>query len=100
MVAGEVDEFLCSLDDGAAFGRAGDGDAAAAPELEQSLVAEQPQRTQHGVGVDAEDGGEVLGGREALSGLGFSVGDRASDLGGDLFVEVGGVGFVYLDISA
>jgi hypothetical protein len=69
LLAGEVDEFRRSLDDGAAFGRAGDGDAAPAAELEQSLVAEQPQRTQDGVGVDAEDGGEILRRRESLAGL-------------------------------
>ena len=38
-MAGEVDELLRSLDDGATFGRACDRDAAAAAELEQSLVA-------------------------------------------------------------
>ena len=41
MVAGEVDELLGSLDDGAAFGCAGDRDAAAAAELEQSFVSEE-----------------------------------------------------------
>ena len=61
MLAGEVDEFLGSLDDGAAFGGAGDGDAAAAAELEQAFVAEQAQGAEDGVGVDAEDGGEVFG---------------------------------------
>jgi hypothetical protein len=52
VVAGEVDELPCSLDDGAAFGGAGNRDAAPAPELEQPLVAEQPQRPQHGVCID------------------------------------------------
>ncbi len=42
MVAGEVDELSGSLDDVAAFGCAGDGDAAAASELEESFVAEHP----------------------------------------------------------
>ena len=93
LLAGEFDELSCSLDDGAAFGCAGDGDSAAAAELEQSFVSQQPQGTQHRVGVDAEDGGEVFGGWEAFSGLGFPLGDRAADLGGDLFVEVGGVAF-------
>jgi hypothetical protein len=32
-------------------------------------------------------------------GFGFSVGDGAADFGGDLFVEVGGVVFVDLDIQ-
>ena len=53
----------------------------------------------NGVGLDVEDGGEVFGGWDAFSRFGLSVGDRASDLGGDLLVEIGGVGFVYLDIS-
>ena len=37
--SGEVDEFPRSCDYRALFGRAGDGDASAAAELEQSLVA-------------------------------------------------------------
>ena len=77
----------------------GDGDATSASELEQALVAEEPQRAEHGVGVDVEDGGEILRGREALSRLGFSVGDRPANLAGDLFVQVGGVGAVDLDIQ-
>jgi glucose/arabinose dehydrogenase len=63
-------------------------DATPAPELEQSLVAEQAQRTQHGVRVDAEDGGEILRRREALSRLRLSLGDRPSNLSGDLFVQI------------
>ena len=43
LLAGEVDEFLGSLDDGAAFGCACDGDAASAAKLEQSLVPQQSQ---------------------------------------------------------
>jgi hypothetical protein len=44
LVAGEVDEFFGSLDDGTAFWCAGDGDSASAAELEQSFVAEHAQR--------------------------------------------------------
>ena len=55
------------------------------------------ERAENGVGVDAEDGGEVLGGRQALAGLGFAVGDRAADLAGDLLVELEGVVAVDLD---
>jgi hypothetical protein len=98
VVAGEVDEFSGSLDDCATFGCAGDGDAAAASEFEQAFVSELPECPEDGVGVDLEDCGEVFGRWEALAGPCFSVGDRASDLGGDLFVEVGGVVFVDLDI--
>ena len=99
VVAGEGDEFLCLLDDGATFERARNRDATPAPEFEQSLVAEYVHRPQDGVGVDAEDGGEILGGREALSRLGLSLGDRTSNLTGHLLVEIGGVTSVQLDIQ-
>jgi hypothetical protein len=99
VLAGVVDEFAGLLKDGAAFGGTGDGDAAAAAEFEESFVAEQPEGAQHGVGVDVEDGGEVFGGWQAFTGFGFTVGDGAADFGGDLFVEVGGVVFVDLDIQ-
>jgi hypothetical protein len=42
VVAGELDELLRSLDDGSTLGRPCDRDAASAPELEESLVAEHP----------------------------------------------------------
>src|SRR5439155_9708538 len=38
--AGVVEEFLCALDHGALLRGAGDGDAAAATEFEDALVAE------------------------------------------------------------
>jgi len=57
LLAGEVDQIPRSLDDGTAFGRACDRDAAAAAELQQSLVAKEPQRPEHGVRIDTEDGG-------------------------------------------
>jgi hypothetical protein len=44
------------------------------------------------------DGGEVAGGREAVSRFGFAFGDRVADLGGDLFVQQRGVVAVDLDI--
>jgi hypothetical protein len=44
------------------FGCGGDGDAAAAAELEQAFVSEESEGAQHGVGVDAENGGEVFRG--------------------------------------
>ena len=97
--AGEVDELLRARHDGAPLGGAGDGDAATAPELEQALVAQQPERPQDGVGVDVEDGGEVFCRWEPFAWFGLAVGDRAADLGGDLLVEVGGVRFVDLDIQ-
>ena len=79
-------------------GCAGDGDAAAAAELEQAVVAELAECFEDGVGVDAELGGEVFGRRESFAGFGFAVGDGAADLGGDLVVQVEGVIAVELDI--
>lgn len=54
---------------------AGDRDPAAAPELEEALVAQDAERPQHGVDVDVEDGGEVLGWREALARPSFALGE-------------------------
>ena len=95
--AGEVEELPGLFDDGAVLGGAGDGDAAAAAELEQAFVAELAECAQDGVGVDAEDGGEVFGGWEAFAGFCFAFGDRAADLAGDLFVELEGLVAVDLD---
>ena len=71
----------------------------ASSELEQPFVAEQAYGSERGIGVDAENGGEIFGGWEALSGFRFAVCDRASDLGGNLFVQIGGVASVDLDIE-
>ncbi len=46
-----------------------DGDAAAAAELEQAFVAELAECAQDGVGVDAENGGQVFGGGRRSPGL-------------------------------
>ena len=81
LAAGEVEEVFGLFDDGALLGGAGDGDAAAAAEFEQAFVAELAERAEDGVGVDAEDGGEVFGGWQSFAGFGFAVGDGAADLG-------------------
>jgi len=86
--AGVVDEFLRPLDEGALLGGAGDGDAAAAAEVEEAFVAELAECAKDGVRVNAEDVGEVFGWWESLAGSRFAVGDGSSDLGGDLFVQV------------
>jgi hypothetical protein len=77
------------FDDGAVLWGAGDGDAAAAAEPEQAFVAELAECAQDGVGVDAEDRGEVSGRWQAFAGFGFAVGDGAADFAGDLLVELG-----------
>src|SRR6478672_10111815 len=72
LVAGEVEEVSGPFDHGATFRGAGDGDAAAAAELEQALVAELAESAEDGVGVDLEDGCEVFRGWEAFAGFGFA----------------------------
>ena len=88
VLACEVEELSSALDDRAAFRCAGNRDAAAAAEFEQAFVAELAEAAEDGVGVDAENVGEVFGGWESFAGLGFAVGDGAADLAGDLFVQV------------
>lgn len=97
--AGVVDEFLRPLDEGALLGGAGDGDAAAAAEVEEAFVAELAECAKDGVRVNAEDVGEVFGWWESLAGSRFAVGDGPSDLGGDLFVQVERVVGVEVDSS-
>ena len=99
MLAGVADEVVDAGDHVASVGGAGDCDAAAAPELEHPLVAEEAQRAQHGVRVDAEDGREVPGGRQTLARLRLAVGDRAPDLCRDLLEELGRLLLIDLDFE-
>ena len=99
MLAGHAGELGGLGDDGASLWRPGDGDAAAAAELEQALVTQRSERAQDGVGVDAELGREVARGREPLPGLGLAVGDGSPDLRGDLGVQIGWFEGIHLDIQ-
>jgi len=99
VLACELDELSRACDDRASLRSAGDGDAAASPEFEQPLVSEHSQRSEHGVRVDAEYGGEVFCRGEALSGLRLAVCDRTPDFASDLFVQVGRICLVDLDIQ-
>jgi hypothetical protein len=47
--AGVLEEVFGSFDEGALFGGAGDGDAAAAAEFEQAFVAKLAERAEDGV---------------------------------------------------
>jgi hypothetical protein len=58
--AGKVDEFLGARDHGASLERAGDRDATTSSELEQSFLVQHSKSPKHGVGVDGEDGSEIL----------------------------------------
>ena len=98
--ASELDQLANLLHDSAALGCPGNRDSASASKLEQPFVLKQPQRAQHGVGVDSEDGCEVSCRWESFTGLCLSVCDRTPYLGGDLEIEkVGAVPFVHLDTN-
>ena len=56
-------------------------------QLQESLVSKDTQRPQHGIGVHAEHGGEILGLRDAVSGVSLTLSDGSPDLGGNLIVE-------------
>ena len=75
------------LDKVAAFGHGGHPDAPAAPELQQSLVAELAERAQDRVGVDPEQLGEIAGGRDPFPGLALPRGDGPADRRGHLLVQ-------------
>jgi hypothetical protein len=98
-VAGELHELACALDKVAALRGSGDGDAAAAPELEQSLVAKKAEGAQHGVRVHAEDGRKVARRRKPFARLCLAVRDGAPDLSRYLFEELGRFLSVDLDVE-
>jgi hypothetical protein len=83
----ELEQVADLPDDLAALGPAGDTHAAAACEVDGSLLAQQVQRSEHGVLVDAEYGGEVDRWRESLAGTDLTFGDRTADLSCDLIVK-------------
>jgi hypothetical protein len=97
--ARELDELACACHDRTPFPRACDRGTATAAELEQTFVAQCTQRAQHGIRVDPENGGEVTRGRESLACLRLAFGDRAAELGGDLFVQAEPLAAVYLDME-
>ncbi len=97
MLASKPQQLLHLGDDGSPFGATDHGDAPTPAELEESLVAEQAQRTKDGVAVDTEHSGKVDSGWESLTRGGFAVGDRAADGSGNLFVQERRVFVVNLD---
>jgi len=79
LLAGELDEVSCLLDNCALLGSGGDGDAAPSAELEQAFVAEGTESAQHGVRVDAHDGGKISGWWQSFAWFGFTVCDGTTD---------------------
>ena len=68
VLAGWPYQFPGPGEHGAALRGPGDGGAVAAPELQQSFVAEQSQGSEDGVAVHPGHGDQVAGGREPLAG--------------------------------
>lgn len=95
----ELHELSGLGEDGPALGGTGDVDTAPAPEIQQTLVTQQPERSQDSVGVDLEHGGEVPGGGESLSRRRLALGDGAAYLARDLFMQDHGSVPVDLDIQ-
>ncbi len=84
----ELDELLHLRHNDAAFRRTGDGDRPTAAHLQQSLVPQHPQCSQHRVRVDAENGSEVPRLRDTFAWFRLTVCDRPSNLCCDLLVQV------------
>lgn len=78
---------------------ASDRHASATGEVEQAFVAQRSKRAQDGIAVDAEHCGEVARGRQPVAGACLAAGNRPPDLSCDLFVQLGGVGTVELDVQ-
>jgi hypothetical protein len=95
----ELDQLSDLLYDRPALGCPRNGDPAAAAKLEQPLFLQEAQGAQDGGRVHAENGREVSGWRESFTGLRLAVCDRATDLGGDLEIEVGPILLVHLDAN-
>jgi hypothetical protein len=73
VLATELDELACLHHDDTALGSSRHRDATTATELEKSFAPKELQGTQQGVLVHAEDGGKILGRRQALARLGLTV---------------------------
>ena len=87
MVAGKLNQVTRSTQHGALLGRSSNCHAPSATKLKQPLVAQNPQCSEHGIGVDMQDSSQVFRRWHALSGTRLPVGDCASDLGCHLVME-------------
>lgn len=87
MLTGRGEQCLGLGEQHSPLGFAHHGDAPAPPELQDPLVSEEPEGTEHGVRVDPGHGRHVLGGREPLTWSHESVGNVPADFGGYLVVE-------------
>jgi CubicO group peptidase (beta-lactamase class C family) len=87
LLASETHELAGAGDDRAALRGAADAHAEAAAELQQTFLAQRAQRAQNRVRVHLHDRREVTRRGQAFTRFRLAVGDRASDLPGDLIVQ-------------
>jgi hypothetical protein len=98
VVPSEVNEILNALEHCTALRSAGDSDSSSTAELKKAFVSQEAEGSQHRIGVDAEDCGQVPRWGHALAGGCFSFSDGAPNLCGHLFVESQRVGAINLDV--
>ena len=94
LLTSKLHELLCARTYKAAFRNTGHGHASSTLELENSLITQLMEGPENGVGVHAQDGSEVLCGREPLSSTRFTIGKRSSYLSRDLLMKRALVGTV------
>lgn len=82
-----VDQLLEFECDDAALRLSGDANRSASSHLNDSLVAQDAQGPQHGIGVDTQLGREITGLRDLLARSRLTLGDGSTNLRGHLLVE-------------
>jgi len=95
VMSGKAHQFTGSFEYGIPVGRAaGDRRTSAPPELDKTLIADGPQRSQHRVVVHTQHGSKIPRGRKTIPGLRFPVTDGSSNLSGHLLMKGGAIGRV------
>jgi hypothetical protein len=89
------DEFLGFAQHFALLRRADHGDPSTAAKLQQPLVTEYVHRSQHGVLVHAENGGDVFDQRQTIAGTSLTFGNGSTNIGSNLIVQRDGTESVH-----
>ena len=99
VLAGVADELAGPGQDGTPVSGSGHGDAPAPAELQQALIAQHAQGTQHGVGIDVQHRRQVPGPRQPLAGADLPVRDRPADAGANLVIQRQGITAIQVDLQ-
>ena len=95
MVLGIRDEFLGFAQHFALLRRADHGDPSTAAKLQEPLVTEYVHRSQHGVLVHAENGGDVFDQWQTIAGTSLTFGNGSTNIGSNLIVQRDGTESVH-----